>query len=435
MLIRYDIQTDDILFINRNNYKVIHNTYDNIRDVGTKLLPINLHEVFNIADKLLRSNNNALKSFMQSNSVTPSVYNIINNNIIEYNNKEHDIYTRCHNFNSDLKEMLKCKAQGELVDIHFFPVRNHKADDDYVRYNLRNALFTMIQMERALQWLIGYNMNCQYIIQDSDVEATLWKVANIICTDQQIKHKQVYEALDYYKNVMDKSYIASKFRDYMWNVNMFIGKDTFLKDITNFEHYDRNKYVNVYLYGDKKLYNWKSIKHRVNDSLCLFVPTEHRMMLKRVKNSMTGHQFHEYLKSLIGQWFDLEGKNWTNLRQYMKRIDDSSLDSSMNVDVCKVALKDFFNYIGNLCYNNWEEVNEEMPVKNNNLIAELTQQQSENNDVSGQELSVIDVPVADVVIPNKPDDTGLNYIERPDWRNDDCPFDTEDPDFFKKLSL
>jgi hypothetical protein len=158
-------------------------------------------------------------------------------------------------------------------------------------------------------------------------------------------------------------------------------------------------------------------------------------MLKRVKNSMTGHQFHEYLKSLIGKWFDLEGKNWTNLRQYMKRIDDSSLDSSMTVDVCKVALKDFFNYIGDLCYNNWEEVNEEMPVKNNNLIAELTQQQSDNNDVSGQELPVIDAPVSDVVLSNKPDDTGLNYIERPDWRNDDCPFDTEDPDFFKKLSL
>lgn len=426
MRIRYNIQTDEILFLDRTNYKVIHNLNDKIIEVGTKQLPINLHEVFNIAETLMRKNDKILKSFVQSNSVTPSVFNINNNNIIENNIIEHDIYTRCHNFDCDIMEMLKEKAKGNLVDLHFFPVRNNNIDETCLRYNLRNSLFIMLQMERALQWLIGYNLNCQYIIEDCDVEATLWKVANIITNNQSIKSKLIKELMDYYKNVMDKLYIASHYNDYMWNINLFIGRDTFLKDITNFEHYDRNKYVNVYLYGDKRFYNWKSITHRVNDSICLYVPPEQRMMLKRIKNSMTGHQFHKYMESLIGKWFDLTGKNWTNLRQYMKRVNDYTLNNSMTVEVCKVAIQDFFEKLGKLCYEDWKLNNEEeeMPIKKElkEIIEEIDQPEP-----------VIDANEPVVVETNVPHEEGLNYVPVNDWKNTVLNVDTNDPDFFNKL--
>ena len=49
-------------------------------------------------------------------------------------------------------ELIMDEAKGELVDLHYFPIKykgsNLTTEESYVRYNLKNALFVMVQMEQ-----------------------------------------------------------------------------------------------------------------------------------------------------------------------------------------------------------------------------------------------------------------------------------------------
>lgn len=342
MIIRFDIEAKEIEVVSRFEMRV--KKENKIVDVGAKTLPINLGDVFNKAS-----------SFCHSKFCDTCCIDNHDNNIIESNNISNgNLYNKCHKNNYSTEEM-KEKAKGEFVDIHFFPIMykntNENKERAYVEYNLRNALIAMLEMEQSLQWLVGYNENVQFVVEDRDIEKTLWSVANRLSHNASIKKEAVQTVMGVYHNI-DGKYVASKFQDYMWNVDHFIGKERFLKDITNYETYDKSKFVGVYAYGEKRTDSWSSIHHRNDDSLCLFVDNATKMMLKRIKNSMTGQKFHSFLKDLIGEWFDLDDKKiWDAVRQNMKRIDDSKLDPMFDSAVCTMAVKDYFEKLGSLCYS------------------------------------------------------------------------------------
>lgn len=344
MIIRFNSNSDSVEFVTRFNYKVT----DTIINVGKKCLPINLQDVFRKGYKIVSN------SFVHSSNCHSYCIDYTNNNIEDsniFNNT--NIYNNCDKLTIDT---LKERAKGELVDLHYFPIKykgsNLTTEESYVRYNLKNALFVMVQMEQSLQWLVGYNRNIQFIIEKCDIELTLNSVVNKLTDNEQIKSKIVDEMLEYYTNVMDVKYIASHYKDYMWNVNLFIGKERFIKDMIGYESYNRNEYIGVYLYGDSKLCKWSSITHKLDDSIHLFVAPEQRMMLKRIQSSMKGkhNQFKNYLKDLLGKWFNID-EHWDNLRKIINRIDDSQLDSRITPDMCKIACEEFFNELGELCYN------------------------------------------------------------------------------------
>ena len=345
MIISYNSNSDSVEFVTRFNYKLS----DTIRNVGKKCLPINLQDVFRKGYKIVSN------SFVHSSIWDSCCIDYNNNNNIEDSNifNNTNLYTNCPDLTMD---KLKERARGELVDLHYFPIKykgsNLTTEESYVRYNLKNALFVMVQMEQSLQWLVGYNRNIQFIIEKCDIELTLNTVANKLTDNEQIKSKIVDEMLEYYTNVMDVKYIASHYKDYMWNVNLFIGKERFIKDMIGYESYNRNEYIGVYVYGDSKLCKWSSITHKLDDSIHLFVAPEQRMMLKRIQSSMKGkhNQFKNYLKDLLGKWFNID-EHWDNLKRMINRIDDSQLDSRITPDMCKIACEEFFNELGELCYN------------------------------------------------------------------------------------
>lgn len=344
MLIRFNSNSDSVEFVTRFNYKLS----DTIINVGKKCLPINLQDVFRKGYKIVSN------SFVHSSNCNSCCIYYNNNNIEDYNIfNNNNIYNNCYKLTIDT---LKERAKGELVDLHYFPIKykgsNLTTEESYVRYNLKNALFVMVQMEQSLQWLIGYNRNVQFIIEKCDIELTLNTVANKLTDNEQIKSKIVDEMLEYYTNVMDVKYIASHYKDYMWNVNLFIGKERFIKDMIGYESYNRNEYIGVYVYGDSKLCKWSSITHKLDDSIHLFVAPEQRMMLKRIQSSMKGkhNQFKNYLNDLLGKWFNID-EHWDKLRIMINRIDDSQLDSRITPDMCKIACEEFFNELGELCYN------------------------------------------------------------------------------------
>lgn len=367
MIIRFNSNSYIVEFVTRFNYKVT----DTIINVGKKCLPINLQDVFRKGYKIVSN------SFVHSSNRDSCCIDYYNNNIECYNIFNNNIYTNCPDLTID---KLKERAKGELVDLHYFPIKykgsNLTTEESYVRHNLKNALFVMVQMEQSLQWLIGYNRNIQFIIEKCDIELTLNTVANKLTDNEQIKSKIVDEMLEYYTNVMDVKYIASHYKDYMWNVNLFIGKERFIKDMIGYESYNRNEYIGVYLYGDSKLCKWSSITHKLDDSIHLFVAPEQRMMLKRIQSSMNGkhNQFKNYLNDLLGKWFNID-EHWDNLKRMINRIDDSKLDSRITPDMCKIACEEFFNELGELCYNITEVNNEEveiMPIKKE--LSEITKE-------------------------------------------------------------
>lgn len=321
MIIRFETQEEKIEIVSRFDMKLVSKNVDKIADVGAKTLPINLNDVFK-------------KALTFGQNVT--------------------------------KEELQKKAKNNLVDVHYFPIKyknnNSNKELAYVDYNLRSALVAMLEMEQALQWLVGYNENVQFVVERRDVEKTLWSVANRLSDNKEIKTKEVATILEVYDNI-DAKFMASHFNDFWWNVDWFIGKDRYLKDVTNYEIYDTSKYVGVYVYGAKRNDSWSTITHKEDDSLCLYIDNKTKMMLKRIKNSMSGQKFHDYLNNLIGKWFDLNDKKmWDAIRQNMKRIDDSELDPMFEVGVCDMAVKDYFEKLGELCYNGKRVDEEETPV-------------------------------------------------------------------------
>lgn len=377
MIIRFDTNEPKIEIISRNN--MILRKQEKIVDVGAKTLPINLGDVFHKA-----------YSFVQSNFVTSSVYISTNKEIDDENNIIENIYTP--NVTKITIDEIKNRAKNNLVDLHFFPVKykngNTNKEMAYVDYNLRKSLTVMIEMEQSLQWLIGYNENVQFIIENRDVEKTLWSVANRLSDNKEIKTKCVNTALEIYSS-LDVKYIASKYNDFWWNVDMFIGKERYMKNITNYENYDKNSYIGVYVYGAKREDAWRNITHKYDSSLCLYVDNQTKMMLKRIKNTMTGQQFHKFLDEMIGKWFDLNDKKiWDAIRQNMKRIDDSNLDKMYDVGVCRMAVKSYFEEMGNLCYNGElydNSTDQEMAQEANDFYSNIDTHEETDMNVLDQE--------------------------------------------------
>lgn len=339
MIIRFDTNAKEIEIISRYEMRV--KTQEKIVDVGAKTLPINLGDVFHKA-----------LSFSHSSIGTNSVY-ISNNNILDENNiLDNNLYTKCPDWTMDT---LKEKAKNNLIDLHFFPVKyktNHpKKEMAYVEYNLRKSLAVMLEMEQSLQWLVGYNENVQFVVEKRDVEKTLWYVANRLSDDKTIKAKAVGIVLDVFDNC-DSKYIASKFQDFWWNVDWFIGKEKYIMNITKYETFEKSGYIGVYVYGAKREDAWRNIIHKYDSSLCLFVDNKTKMMLKRIQKSFNGEKngFKNYMKEMIGKWFDVD-ELWDNIKRNVNRIDDSGLGKEFDAGVCKVAVKSYFDEIGSLCYD------------------------------------------------------------------------------------
>ena len=396
MLIRFDKSANLPTFIQRNEY--FFETTDKIIDVGSKCLPRNLQDVFRKAVSILENNNEALTHFTKCQS-GQLLYRYINNinkssNIL-YNI---DIYNNCPDLNYShdkstnncpdsaistnncpdsvsLLEMLKSKAKGNLLDLHYFPTMfkgDAEQEYSYIDYNLRRALIVMIEMESALQWLIGYNTNIQFIIEPKDIEKSLWSVANRLSYNKFLKSKAVNTLLEVYNN-LDVKFISSHYNDYWWNIEWFIGRDKYIQDLVNYEKLDKSKYIGVYLYGDNREEAWHSIKHKVNPDICLFVDNPHKMALKRIQKSMAGKKgkFKEFVKSLIGDWFDVD-LYWNTIRRYIDRIDDSSLPDNEEYDInyYKGYCIGFFNNLGEICYTGWKlhkVEDEETSIEDNNF--------------------------------------------------------------------
>lgn len=325
-------------------FTTANETIKNIQtvDLSAKCLPINLGDAINKACSLC-----------SSEIWTSSVY-ISNNNIIEdynilYNS---NIYTKCPDLTM-VKEYFKNKAKGNLVDLHYFPVRykgsDKKEEESYVAYNLNRSLYVMLQMEKALEWLIGYN-EAEFIVETKDIRYTLEHIAHRLTSDESIIKKQVQIAMDEY-NSLDKEYIASKFQDYWFNIDLFIGKERWINRLVHYDTYDKDKFIGVYLYGDNREDAWRNVTHRLDNGVCLFFDNNHKMMLKRIKNTMTGQQFHKYMKELVGKWFDVDGNNWTNILKNVSRVDDSALIPEYVPDICKLELNDWMNDLNDLAYD------------------------------------------------------------------------------------
>lgn len=172
----------------------------------------------------------------------------------------------------------------------------------------------------------------------------------------------------------------------------------------------KEEWLEIYEYGSNRSDRWITVTSK-NGKYCLWLPNKVRIALGSYYHKNGGDKTKKLLETAYyTKNFNII-ENWNTIKVYLSKVKET-----INKDDHIVL--EYGAYIDRIM---GEDLTKEdiMPIKNNNLIAELTQQQSDNNDVSGQELPVFDAPVSDVAITNKPNDTGLNYIERPNWRDDD----------------
>ena len=261
MLIKFNTVANRIVAIDRMNINIEEMSDNHIVDVGSKILPMNIQDVFNKAVNMLLNDEEML-------------------NIFNKNNK-----TECQSA-IEIKNVLSNKAKGEYIDIHFFPVMykgsNKNKEKAYVEYNLRKSLIAVIEMEQTLQELVGYNTNVQYMIEMEDIKATMTYIGNRLSSDSYM----VEEIVNSIVNNIDLKFLlsyADDNKDYIANVKYFIGMDRFLMDKVGFEYYSRNEYVQVYIYGGERTDTWTCIKDK-NDNLNLFVTPEIKKCLKRIQS-------------------------------------------------------------------------------------------------------------------------------------------------------
>lgn len=85
---------------------------------------------------------------------------------------------------------------------------------------------------------------------------------------------------------------------------------------------------------------------------------------------MDGRYLHKFLEEVIGKYYDLgnNSTNWSRIMTYMGRVKDT-LPTYYDLEGCKIAVKNYFNGLFNLCYveEPVEECNEE-PVINEEVI-------------------------------------------------------------------
>lgn len=374
MLIKFDTLTNRIVTIDRMNLDIEEMNDNHIVDVGSKILPMNIQDVFNKATNMLLKDEEMLANFNKNNK------------------------SNCTSA-EEIKTTLSNMAKGEYVDIHFFPVmykgNNKNKEKAYVEYNLRKALIAVIEMEQTLQELVGYNTNIQYMIESDDMKATLTYIGNRLSKDSDLVEDKVEEII----NTIDMNFLltyAEDNKDYIANVKYFIGMDRFLMDRVGFETYNRNEYVQVYIYGGERTDSWTSIKDK-NDNLNLFVTPEIKKCLKRIQSLESGRYLHKFLEEIIGNYYDLSNKstNWNRIKTYMGRINDT-LPTYYDLVSCETLVKNYFNGLFSLCYiqssiePGVEVVQEQVeeiipvipviPVKNEEISTEIKEEEIINND-------------------------------------------------------
>ncbi len=394
MLIKFNTIANRIVVIDRMNINLEEMNDNHIVDVGSKILPMNIQDVFNKAINMLLNDEEMLNNFNKNNK------------------------SECQSSN-EIKNVLTNKAKGEYIDIHFFPVMykgsNKNKEKAYIDYNLRKSLVAVIEMEQTLQELVGYNTNVQYMIEREDIKATMTYIGNRLSTDSDMVEEIVNDIV----NNIDLKFLleyAGDNKDYIANVKYFIGMDRFLMDKVGFESYNRNEYVQVYIYGGERTDSWSCIKDK-NDNLNLFVTPEIKKCLKRIQSLESGRYLHKFLEEVIGKYYDLgnNSTNWSRIMTYMGRVKDT-LPTYYDLEGCKNVVKNYFNGLFNLCYVEEpvinEDVNEEVdepveeeiiPVKEEEYTAivnevnevqltniEDTTEEIINNEESSEEPSILD---------------------------------------------
>ena len=388
--------------------KIVYNEYTNTitTHIGAKVLPTNLNDCLKKAAYFIANNPN---DFIHSEFCDNTCI-IYNNNNIE-NSK--DLYNNVDYTNNVTKILcdLKKKAQHELLDIHFFPIKysskNENKEMAYVQYNLNNALYSMMVNFENWKWLVNSEY-ATFEIETCDVEKTLWFVANALSSNPRIKEVCVNTTLNLYIN-NDLSFIAEDFRNFEKVMNWFDNMDKYIADRINFDKIDTNKTVMVYVYGEKD-YGWREIVHK-NGEMCLYFTPTVKKYLKRINKSMSGQKFHKYVNELLGKWFTLEGKAWDCFRQNMSRtIDD--LDERIGVNACQMMVEQYVN--GMARFYDVELVNEE--------------------EVSNEAI-VVEEPQTNVVFVRETYEEAQKALEekrKNEWKDIEIP-DTNDPDFWSKL--
>ena len=97
MIIKFDTLTNRIVTVDRMNLSVREMNDNHMVDVGSKILPMNIQDVFNKATNMLLKDEEMLANFNKNNK------------------------SNCTSAD-EIKTTLSNMAKGEYVDIHFFPV-------------------------------------------------------------------------------------------------------------------------------------------------------------------------------------------------------------------------------------------------------------------------------------------------------------------------
>lgn len=387
--------------------KIVYNEYTNTitTNLGAKVLPTNLNDCLKKAAYFIANNPNDFSNseFCDNTCI------IYNNNIDKENKNNYNNVDYTNNVTKILCD-LKKKAQHELLDIHFFPVKysskNENKEMAYVQYNLNNALYSMMVNFENWKWLVNSEY-ATFEIETCDVEKTLWFVANALSSNPRIKEDCVNTTLNLYIN-NDLSFIAEDFRNFEKVMNWFDNMDKYIADRINFDKIDTNKTLMVYVYGEKD-YGWREIVHK-NGEMCLYFTPTVKKYLKRINKSMSGQKFHKYVNELLGKWFTLEGKAWDCFRQNMSRTVDD-LDERIGANACQMMVEQYVN--GMARFYDVEMINEEV----------------------SNEAIVVEEPQNNVVFVRETYEEAQKALEekrKNEWKDIEIP-DTNDPDFWSKL--
>lgn len=391
--------------------KIVYSEYTNTitTNLGAKVLPTNLNDCLKKAAYFIANNPNDFSN----SEFCDNICIIYNNNIDKENKNNYNNVDYTNNVTKILCD-LKKKAQHELLDIHFFPVKysskNENKEMAYVQYNLNNALYSMMVNFENWKWLVNSEY-ATFEIETCDVEKTLWFVANALSSNPRIKEACVNTTLNLYIN-NDLSFIAEDFRNFEKVMNWFDNMDKYIADRINFDKIDTNKILMVYVYGEKD-YGWREIVHK-NGEMCLYFTPTVKKYLKRINKSMSGQKFHKYLNELLGKWFTLEGKAWDCFRQNMSRTVDD-LDERIGANACQMMVEQYVK--GMARFYDVELVNEE--VSNEAIVNEEIEIPVENNVVFVRETY-------------EEAQKALEEKRKNEWKDIVIP-DTNDPDFWSKL--
>lgn len=394
--------------------KIVYNEFTNTTttNLGAKILPTNLNDCLKKASYFVATNLNDFYHSEFCNNIG-IIYN--NNNIKDSNILYKDVdYT--NNVTKILCAMKK-KAQHELIDIHFFPIKyknnNENKEFAYLEYNIRKALVSMMINFENWKWLVNAE-HCVFEIERCDVEKTLWFVANCMSDNREIKAKVVEIVLNVYDSVDLGEWARDNYRNFEKIVDMIGDMDDYIVDRINFDKMDNNKMVRISVYGEKD-YGWREIVHKSGEMCLYFTPTI-KKALKRINKSMSGQKFHKYVNELLGKWFDLdEKKAWDCFRVNMSRTKDD-LEEIYDANVCKIMVEQYVNNMAR--YYDGEMVNVE-DVSNEAIVKEEVETPVENNVVFVRETY-------------EEAQKALEEKRKNEWKDIEIP-DVNDPDFWSKL--